>query len=145
MGNSATVLFMFNSVYYCIRCSKPVQRVFLDLNADIGYTHIVSRKKLTLCGRSDFQPISGSESYFNAVNYRFAFARNNTIDFFIVLVGVYKWDTCAGGKLIDADLCTGQCQFIVKFNTTFISNVAFRVICHDNSLQNVFARLLAYL
>jgi len=76
------------------------QRIFFYLNADIRNSGNIRCKKLTLCSRCDFQPISGRKADFFSINYGFAITRKNSIDFFVFLMRMNKWDICSCRKFV---------------------------------------------
>ena len=97
-----------------------LQRIFLDLNAEIGDTGILSRKELTLCRRSDSQPVSGSEVNCFAVNDGLALSGKNAVNLLVLLMGVNERNACACRQLVDTDFCAGQTQLFVQFDTAFL-------------------------
>nr|DAM31011.1 MAG TPA: hypothetical protein [Caudoviricetes sp.] len=109
-----------------------LQRIFLDLNAEIGDTGILSRKELTHCRRSDTQPVSGSELNRFTVNDGLALSGENAVNLFILLVGVDERNTCACRQLVDTDLCSGQTQLFVQFDTAFLTDCCFCIVFHDS-------------
>ena len=109
-----------------------LQRIFLDLNAEIGDTGIISRKELTLCRRSDSQPISCSEINCFAVNDGLALSGKNAVNLFVLLMGVDERNAYACRQLVDTDLCSGQTQLFVQFDTAFLTDCCFCIVCHDS-------------
>nr|DAZ50468.1 MAG TPA: hypothetical protein [Caudoviricetes sp.] len=109
-----------------------LQRIFFDLNAEIGDTGVLSRKELTLCCGSDSQPVSGSEFNCFTVNNGLALSGEDAVNLFILLMGVDERDACACRQLVDTDLCTGQTQLFVQFDTAFLTDCCFCIVCHDS-------------
>ena len=77
-----------------------LQRIFLDLNAEISDTGIISRKELTLCRRSDSQPIFCSEVNCFAVNDGLALSGENAVNLFVLLMGMDERNACAAIGLL---------------------------------------------
>ena len=122
-------------IYYCIICCKFFQRVFLSLNTDKGNSTIFSGKELTLCGRRNSDPITGSESNFLSVNNNFSLARKDTVNFFVCFMRMYERNISSCRKIIDAYFSTCERKGFVKFNSTLISNICFCIVCHGMYLH----------
>lgn len=126
-----------------ILSGKAAQRVFLHLNANIGNALICGSRELTLCCRSNFQPVASGQSDLLPIDNGFALPCNNTVDLFIVPVGVHKRHPCARRELVDADLRTRQAQFLVKFHSCLAADIRFRIVFHLFYLQRILALSLA--
>ena len=70
-----------------ILSGKAAQRVFLHLNANIRNALICGSRELTLCCRSNFQPVASGQSDLLPIDNGFALPCNNTVDLFIVPSG----------------------------------------------------------
>ena len=140
-GNTyRTPLYVSLSIHYRIVRRKSAEGVFSDLDADVGDARIGRRGELPLCGGSDSQPVAGGKSDFFAIDDGLAAAFENAVDFFIVLMRMNERHARAGGQPVDADFRAGQRQFIVKLDASFVSNIDFRVVCHDEDPPEVIRK-----
>ena len=99
------------------------------------YSSILSGKELTLCGRRNSDPITSSESNFLSVNNNFSFARKDTVNFFVCFMRMYERNIGSCRKIINTYFSTCERKGFVKFNSTFISDICFCIVCHGMYLH----------
>ena len=76
---------------------------------------------------------------FLTINHCLSFAGNNPVNLFVVFMSVNERHPRTGRKPVDADLCAGQFQFLMQFDSAFVSDACFRVVCHRYDLQRILA------
>ena len=77
-------------VHHGITGGEALQGVLPHLDADVGHVGIRGCKKLTLGSRGNSHPVPCGNRDFLSIDYCFAFACKDAVNFLIILVGMYE-------------------------------------------------------